>query len=280
MTSSQILPSRRSFLRTSLATAAATSWLPAITTGKDSNKKGLCSALRNPARLKTLQDLQVDWVYTWAGKRPDKLPASIDFFPMIWGYWGKPEKIKQTANRAKKAGIDTMLGFNEPDGKKQANLSVEKALKAWPHLVETELRLGSPACKQPDNDWMKKFMSETKRKDLRVDFVCVHSYGGTDAKAFLKRMDRIHKLYRKPIWITEFAVGDWQAKNVQQNRHKPDQVLKFMEKVLPGLQKRDYIEKFAWFPPSPSHKNLGTSALYKNNGQLTKLGEFYRDFED
>jgi len=212
--------------------------------------------LRNPERIKTLKDLNVDWLYTWGGKKPTNLLPSVDFVPMIWGYWGKPQSIQKTADAAKESGIKTLLGFNEPDGKKQANMKIEKALKAWPHMMETGLRLGSPACVHPDREWMKGFMTAAKRKDLQV-----------------------HKLYGKPIWITEFAVGDWNAKSPEANRYRPDKVLKFMEEVLPALEKRDYIEKYAWFPSGQKNNALGTSALFNFEGHLTKLGKFYRDFK-
>ena len=269
--------SRRTFLHTTLATAAATSLLPAASSSNPS-KKGLGMTLKNPARVPALKQLNPDWLYSWGAKRPATLPQAIDFVPMIWGYWGNSKPIQSAGQAAQKAGIKELLGFNEPDGKKQANMSVEKALKAWPHLMETGLRLGSPACVHPDNEWMKTFMERAKRQDLRVDFVCVHSYGGASSKSFLSRMEKIHRLYKKPLWITEFAVGDWNAKSPQQNRYKPDKVLKFMEEVLPALQKRDYIEKFAWFPAGQNNNALGTSALFDNKNQLTKLGKFYRDF--
>ena len=270
--------SRRAFLQTSLAAAATAGLLPAATHSNHLRKKGIGMTLKNPAKIQTLKKLKAEWLYTWGTELPPNLPPTTNFVPMIWGYWGQDNHIRQTGEAAQKAGIKELLGFNEPDQKQQSNISVEKALKKWPLLMETELRLGSPACVHPDREWMKQFMPAAKRKGLRVDFVCVHSYGGTDSEVFLKRMEKIHRLFGKPLWITEFAVGDWNAKSPQQNRHKPEAVLRFMEKVLPALEKRDYVEKYAWFPASPTNNALGTSALYKPNGELTKLGKFYRDF--
>ena len=233
--------------------------------------------LKNPKRLPSMQGLELDWLYNWGGKRPELLPADIDFIPMIWGYWGKDDSIRRIAQAAKKAGIKELLGFNEPDGKRQANLKVEKALKAWPVMMESGLRLGSPGCVHPDGDWMKEFMPAAKRKGFQVDFICVHSYGEANAKAFLNRMEKVHRLFKKPLWITEFAVADWQAKSPTQNRHKPVQILRFMEKVLPALEKLDYVEKYAWFPAGQKSNALGPSALFDAKGDLTNLGKFYRD---
>jgi hypothetical protein len=200
----------------------------------------------------------------------------VDFIPMIWGYWGQKAGIAQAGEAAKRAGIKELLGFNEPDEKSQSNLSVEKALDAWPLLMETGLRLGSPGCVHPDREWMKAFMEGVKKRKLRVDFVTVHSYGGTDVEAFMRRLEAVRKLYQRPVWITEFAVGDWQAKSVAQNRHKPEMVLRFMEKLLPRLERCSFLERYAWFPAGANSAALGTSALFDNNGELTALGKVYQ----
>ena len=273
------LTSRRTFLQASLATAASTTLLPAASSKSSSSKKGIASKAKHPKSKKILEELNPNWLYTWGTKKPQNLPQGIDFVPMIWGYWGKNDSIRKAAAKAKEQGITELLGFNEPDGKRQANMKVEKALRAWPVLMESGLRLGSPACVHPDNEWMKSFMAATKKQKLRVDFVCVHSYGNPNAKQFLDQMERVHRLYKKPIWITEFAIGDWNAKSPQTNKHKPEEILKFMDKVFPALEKLDYIEKYAWFPAQQNSKALGTSALYDSKANLTKLGKFYADFQ-
>ena len=135
-----------------------------------------------------LNKLNCKWYYTWGSKIPEGAPAGIDFKPMIWGYWGDKNGLANTAKKAKEAGIKELLGFNEPDRKNQANMSVEKALKIWPLLMETGMRLGSPAGVHPDNDWMKAFMAGAKKQKLRVDFITVHSYGGPNANELEKRL--------------------------------------------------------------------------------------------
>ncbi len=124
---------------------------------------------------------------------------------------------------------------------------------------------------------MLAFMDGVKKNQLRVDFVCVHSYGGPNPDALIKRLENVHKLFQRPIWITEFGCGDWEAKSAQENKHRPETVLRFMEKVLPMLEKLDYLERYAWFPASTTSASLGTSALFQENGELTRLGQCYRD---
>lgn len=270
---------RRDILRTSTL-AALGSALPigAMQQTPDSKKKGLCITTKTPHWARRLADLKPHWFYSWGSSIPEGIPAGVDFIPMIWGYWGNDESIAKAGADAKAAGIDTLLGFNEPDEHRQANMSVEKALKAWPLLEKTGLRLGSPGCVHPDDEWMKTFMAETRKRELRVDFVTVHSYGGANPEALIKRLESIHRMYKKPIWITEFAVGDWDAKSPEKNRHRPEAVLRFMEKTLPRLEGMDFIERYSWFPAGQDNNALGTSALYDKAGKLTRLGEFYRDF--
>jgi len=270
--------SRRDLLRLSiLASLAPTATSVAAPASGGSMKKGLAIAVKKNQWAEKLSKLNSKWFYSWGSKIPDGIPAGVKFKPMIYGYWGDKAGVAKAGKMAKEAGIKELLGFNEPDRKNQSNMSVEKALKVWPILMETGLRLGSPACVHPDDDWMKAFMAGVKKKGLRVDFVAIHSYGGPNAGELEKRLRRIQKMYKKPIWITEFAVGDWNAKTPQANKHKPEKVLRFMEAVLPKLNSMDFVERYAWFPAGQKSAPLGTSALFDGKGKLTRLGQCYRD---
>ena len=242
-----------------------------------SKKKGIGIGLRSDLWKEKLQSLRCKWFYAWVAGVPDGVPHGVEYIPMIFRDWGKPEMIAKAGAQAKAAGIRELLGFNEPDHAKQGNMSVEQALATWPLLEKTGLRLGSPGCVHPDNEWMESFMKAAKKQKLKIDFVCVHSYGSDNAAALVKRLEKIYQLYEKPVWITEFAVGDWNAKSVDANRYKPDAVLKFMEDILPKLERLDFVERYAWFPARTENPALGTSALFDGNGELTKLGECYRD---
>lgn len=238
-------------------------------------KKGLGIATRNSGWEKRLTDLRCKWFYSWSTDTDKGIPEGIDFIPMVFGKWGIAEPTAKAAAFAKKTGVGEILGFNEPDQKEQANISVEKALDAWPLLMKTGLRIGSPACVHPDKEWMKEFMAGVEERKLRVDFVCMHSYTGPNAKGFVERIEAVHSLFKRPIWITEFAVGDWEATSPETNRHRPERILKFMEELLPMLEAMDIVERYAWFPAGQDNKALGTSALFDKDGKLTPLGECY-----
>lgn len=270
---------RRDFLSAassfSLALALGAQALPV---GGPSRKKGLgISTKKGAAWLERTQALKPAWVYTWGSARPEGLPPEVAFAPMVWGYWGQDEAIAKLGEKAKANGLRELLGFNEPDGKDQSNIPVEKALAAWPALMRSGLRLGSPVCVHPDNEWMKAFMKGVEERKLRVDFICMHSYAGPDADGLVNRIQAVSKAYGgRPVWLTEFAVGDWNAKTREQNRFKPEQVLAFMKKVMPKLEALDCLERHAWFPANADSAALGSSALYDANGKLTPLGEYYR----
>jgi hypothetical protein len=70
--------------------------------------------------------------------------------------------------------------------------------------------------------------------------------------------------------------AEWR-KDLVENPHKPDDVLRFMEDVLPKPDKMDFIECHAWFPAGLDNKALGTSALFDGDGKLTRFDECYRD---
>ncbi len=274
---------RRNFINLSTAAAVSTtacnrqSELPQKSLQQGSKKKGLGQTVKIPGWAKRLSDLRCKWFYSWDSSIPEGAPKGMEFIPMIYRYRGNAQAIREAAALAKKSGISGMLGFNEPDKQKQGNMSLEETLDAWPLLMETGMRLGSPGCTHPDKEWMIQFMAGVKERNLRVDFISVHSYGGPSAEALVKRLENVHKMFERPIWITEFAVGDWEAKSVEQNRHKPDSVLRFMEAVLPMLDKLDFVERYAWFSAKTTSNPLGTSALFDAGGALTRLGECYRD---
>ena len=258
---------------------SGTCLLAGAAVGQDASvfrKKGFGIALRsNPDWQEKLQKLNAKWFYTWGPNQPEPIPKGIEFIPMIWGKWNCNRTfVKQLAER----GHDTLLGFNEPDQAKQSNIPVEEALRLWPLMMESGMRLGSPAGVHPEGEWMTAFMKESNKRDYKIDFISIHSYYGDNPKQFLNRLNKIHKLYNKSLWITEFAVADWEAREDKPNKYSADQVYQFMEAVLPALDKLDYIERYAWFSaPKPSYA-LAPSVLFDSDGSLNRLGKLYASF--
>ncbi len=241
------------------------------------SKKGLCLGYRQvPDWALRLQTLKAGWFYSWTAEAPDQMPAGVEFVPMVFG---KPQQIDRNVayvtSSKTTVGFQYLLGFNEPDKQDQSNMTVEAALAAWPKLMSADLPLISPAAANPEGEWMEQFMKGVKERGYRVDFIAIHSYGGTNAEAFLDKLERVHKKFDRPLWITEFAVADWAANDVSENKFSAKSIKDFMKKVLPKLDRLKYVHRYAWFSSVPSDPHLGTSALFNADGSMTELGEAY-----
>jgi len=57
-----------------------------------------------------------------------------------------------------------------------------------------------------------------------------------------------------------------------------EQTEDFMRAVLPELEKRDYVQRYAWIPARSTSKHLGSSALFNDDGSLTELGKIYASY--
>ncbi len=272
---------RRNFLQLTLAASAGT-LLPGCVTSSSSvkphphAKRGIgMGTKKDSAWREKIQLCGARWFYTWNRVPPENIPPGVEFIPMVWN--GKPEdSYTELGRQLRKAGHKELLGFNEPDQAKQGNMTVEAALDLWPKLMETGLRLVSPSCVHPDKDWMKAFMKGVDERKLRVDAVAVHSYGGPSADALMKRLKAVHEMFGRPLWITEFAVGDWQAKTRAENRYRPEQVVDFIQQLFPQLDACKFVERYAWFAPKLDSAPLGPCALFNDDGTLTPVGEAYR----
>jgi hypothetical protein len=268
---------RKSFLTLSSALIAGTLCGAAGTS--HSRKKGIGLANKKQASTaELLRQLNPAWHYNWGSNRQTDEPAGIDFVPMVWGGSINEKSMASLTERNQAQGAKALLGFNEPDGKDQANMTVAKALDLWPLLMKSPFRLGSPAGVHPDREWMVEFIKGVEDRKLRVDFITMHSYAGLDVDGLINRVQKVSKQFNRPVWITEFAVADWSAKSREQNRYRPEQVLEFMTKVFPRLEKLDCLERHAWFTSNPESAALGPSALLDQSGKLTALGEYYAQF--
>ncbi len=243
-----------------------------------SRKKGACFTTKQDTWVSKVSALNVSWHYSWGVDATIKEPDSVRFVPMIWGKWSLEKSLLKVDSLAKLGKVTQLLGFNEPDGKEQANLTLEESLSYWPKLMNLNIPLGSPACVHADNDWMKSFMAKIGEKGYRVDFICVHWYGGANAKSLTDHLKAIHDLYNRPIWLTEFAPADWGAISPATSKVTKASALAFMQQILPALEKLDYVQRYSWFSADPKNAALGNSALFDDNGKLTPIGTFYSNF--
>lgn len=242
--------------------------------------KGIGMPRFNGFGFKQLDSLDLDWFYNWGPRYPDLRPASnqgAEFVPMIWGRGSLDRNgIEQVRSEVPWTGAEHLLGFNEPDHDGQADMSVSTAIRLWPQLQQAGLRLGSPAPVQALGDWLQEFMDRAAAKDLRVDFVAMHSYIPPKADSFLTTVQKLHERYGKPVWITEYAVADWDATAKSPSRFTEKEILAFMTETAAGLREMPFVERFAWKTRVHDDPVMGSSALFRRDGSLTPTGELYR----
>lgn len=280
---------RRNFLQVSLAAAAAAA-LAACTPdpnfvgqGREAGppipfgaRKGIGLGVGKTHRIEQLDALDVNWFYTWGSSFPAVRPTQ-DFVPMIWGRESvRRNDLEEIQSELHLTRASELLGFNEPDHPEQADMSVSSAIKHWPELEASGLRLGSPAPVRALGDWLKEFMDRAASEDLRVDFVAMHSYPSPDSESFLDSVRQLYDLYGKPIWITEYAVADWEATANSPSRHSEKDILAFMSETAAGLRQMPFVERFAWKTRAEGDPVMGASALFRKDGSLSPAGELYQ----
>ena len=52
-----------------------------------------------------------------------------------------------------------------------------------------------------------------------------------------------------------------------------------MQEVLPELDKRAYVHRYAWYSPSIDNIAGTSSALFDAKGKLTTLGKYYANYK-
>ena len=223
---------------------------------------------------------QAHWFYTWGVSVPQELaPQNCEFAPMFWGPSSVTSGNITYVQQLHTQGLaNYVLGFNEPDASNQSNMTVSQALALWPQLESVGLPLGSPAATWPTNQWIYDFMDSCKAENLRVDFICVHMYVGTDDNAFVQTLQDLYNKYQLPIWITEFATVDNSAQTIGANAYSPAQVLAFMQRLLPKLEALSFVQRYSWYSGPPTSPHLWSSALFDANGNLTDLGKWYSNY--
>ncbi|WP_030316765.1 glycosyl hydrolase [Streptomyces sp. NRRL B-3229] len=207
------------------------------------------------------------WYLNWASSTGAVTkPAGVDYVPMIWG----PGSVTDAElGAATQGGTKELLGFNEPDNRRQANMTPEQALDLWPRLEATGLRLGAPAVAAGadlDGGWLDRFMKGAADRNLRVDFIPVHWYGsdfGPDAPNQLRGyLQAVWDRYHKPVWLTEYGLIDF-SQDTPRYPGEQEQT-DFIRSSTRMLDSLSFVERYAWFTlstvTSPTGLYDGTTA--------------------
>jgi hypothetical protein len=241
-------------------------------------KKGVGAWAFGSAR-QALRKSGASWYYTWrANPQGIHAPKGVAFVPMIWG---ANDVTTQNLQQAKRES-NVLLGFNEPDLSKEANMSVSQALSLWPRLEATGMRLGSPAVvgeAATPGSWLDQFMRGAAARHYRVNFITLHRYEETfnvsaavsDLKSYIKATwDRYHK----PIWLTEFAMWKFNPSRFP----SPATEAAFLAASTRMLQGLPYVWRYAWFA-LPADSNDGPVGLYRPGAIVTAAGRAFQNVD-
>ena len=261
-------------LAANAATAEAVVSVPSITTPANT-LKGFGHGGKDALALQQIKSLNLKWHYTW-GSHPN-VTTTPPFVPMIKSAKTMLEQdaLGYVTRQLAETKATHLLGFNEPDVVAQANMSVDQAISLWPKLQATGLRLGSPATTSPSSTWLAAFMAKAKTRGLRVDFMTTHIYAWPRADDFLNKLTMMHEKYGKPIWVTEYAVADWDATASSPCKYSRAQTEDFMRATVAGMRALPFVERFAWKTRPSGDIKMGCSALFNADGTLTSTGRLY-----
>lgn len=227
------------------------------------SKKGLAGNVGN--------NLNSRWWYNWNLDQNSSLDREYVAIRQNQ-YWPSLAQNWQTR------GINHLLGYNEPDHVDQANMSVATAVSAWPDLLATGLRVGSPCPTDGGRNWLYSFMDQANANNHRVDFVAVHYYWGFSnagdpagaANQMYNFLKEIYDRTGKPIWVTEFNNGaNWTAGVPDPSFAQQAATVQAMVDMLEGTP---WIERYSIYNWVEDVRRVTW-----NDGWPTAAGENYRD---
>ncbi len=217
------------------------------------SKKGWCGGGSDADKVDS------KWSYDWDNVATSSL--NREYVPMRHNSgWNAYSNInnKQNSTHA--------LGFNEPDKSDQANMTVEQVIEAWPNLVASGLRLGSPATSDGGLSWLYSFIDQADARNYRVDFVAVHKYhDGQSIASITNWLAAIHERTGRPLWITEWNDGcNWTGGDPTD----PYAHAARIDEMISAMDSMPFVERYAIY-------NWCSNRELISGGVLTPAGEVY-----
>jgi hypothetical protein len=285
------------------ATVAGTPLVQSTFTGAASQRWRAVLQERYPRRgaagyLLLNQTNQASWGYNWGRTAGVTLGSNFVFNPMQWGNFnwdigspdGPVEQHRSEWRREDKAMY--YLGFNEPDGTDQSNLTVDQAVDLWLRLERMDMPLMSPATKNPLNSWMTNFMGQAASRGYRMDAVATHKYPGPftisgsvtnfgDPGALIAELQTAYNNWGRPVWLTEFSTVDWNNNSNWTEEDNYNWLAEFMWRA----ESLSWLRRYSLFlftadtnnpvPVNPWDTVAPRSNAFDTNGAPTSFGELY-----
>lgn len=212
--------------------------------------------------------LNCDWYYNWNSKTTDDF-TDIEFVPMKWN--AKTTSDKGWTDIVNLQGVTHVLGFNEPEKSDQSNMTVDQQIEMWPKILESGLRVGSPAPSRGGTSKLFEFIDRCDALNYRVDFVAIHSYKEETAEEFYNYCKSIYDRTKRPIWVTEFNYGgDWLPGDPTY-----DEVAARVAEVCGKFDTAHIIERYAIFDLDNFEKQRSVFYEPTTDYVPTPMGTFY-----
>lgn len=223
--------------------------------------------------LSNVEQMNFGWYYNWRTDHlwaPTGAQRTVPFYPTI----AKEENLNNTiASDA----ANILFGFNEPDNKDMANMTVDRAIQLWPELMSHNIPLCSPSPTTgqalSDTSWLSQFMQKAKAKNYRVDYICVHYYAeSTDPSLFKKFLEDVYNKYGKEVIVTEWSLVDWN----NPGRFSVDQIAQYANDATIMMDSLSFVKMHAWFSATEYNQygNIRTH-LFDQSNNLTAIGEVF-----
>ncbi len=208
--------------------------------------------------------LNSSWRYNWDNSASSTL--NIEYVPMRHNpNW--PAYSNMTGRR----DVTHALHFNEPDNPVDDGYStVEEAIRQWPNMLATGLRIGTPAPTDGGVGWLYDFIDACEENNYRVDFVAIHFYrGGQSTTQFYNFLKAIHDRTGLPIWVTEWNNGaNWTCCDPTYESQAQT-----ISDWVDMLEAAPFVERYALYGRVEETRQM----FYGNTLELTPAGEVYRD---
>ncbi|KAK3589414.1 hypothetical protein CHS0354_020743 [Potamilus streckersoni] len=222
----------------------------------------------------------VHWWYDWSETpfyhtHQQCGPLKTGRVAMVWGWRLHADLPLHIAHDS-----EYVLGFNEPNFYKQANITPQAAVQHWAEIEAHShgKPLVSPAaapcsahdsCMSNGEEWLAEFFQLCK--NCRIDFIATHAYW-CNPDSTMNYLKRLWDHFHKPIWLTEFSCPQ---------THSEDRQLQYMKEILPRLEAAHFVFRYSWYvhrKMTNGWTTTSTSLLHQHNSNLTTLGEYYNNF--
>lgn len=235
-----------------------------------SGKRGL--AYNDGAFTQMFGD-EISWQYNWGSTQYGNPAKDYPYVPMVHGteIAAKGQDEMNNVLKEVEKGAKWVLSFNEPDqcGGGGTCMQVGDAIKYHKQFVqpiaEKGAKIVSPAVTNGPEPkglaYLKSFMDGCD--GCQIDAIAVHYYAWDKAEDFIAHMKKVHDMFKKPIWVTEFGVNPGEG--------DPE---KFLKEVIPWMDKTDFIARYSYHFAAPSVPDRPYLINAEGTG-LSSLGQVY-----